>query len=225
MILVKKNIKNFVISICLVIVAIVYTFLVKTIDVQQIGPNNSSVGFAKINSSFANVIGSNMTIYKITEILGLIALLVAGLYAFKGIIQLIKKKNIFKVSPEILVVGGLYVVVIMIYVFFEKFIVNYRPVLIDNVLEASYPSSHTMLAICICVSSIMINKYLFKDKNVIKYFNMLDILLLITIVSGRILSGVHWLSDIIGGVIISLALLMIFKSVLDLIKYKENSGK
>ena len=67
--------RNIITSITLLILSVVFTLLVKNIDVKAIGPNESLVGFADINKLFHNLIGSNMAIYKITEIIGLIPLL------------------------------------------------------------------------------------------------------------------------------------------------------
>lgn len=207
--------KNIIISIVLVLVAIFYTILVKSIDLQAIGPNGSIVGFATINKFFSNLIGVNMSLYKLTEYLGYLALLLAFNYALIGILQLFKRKSLLKIDKEIIILGIFYVIVIGLYIFFEKVIINYRPVLIDGVLEASYPSSHTLLALCICGSSLIINKYLFKDKKSAKYGNIIAIVLMISILLGRLISGVHWLSDIIGGVLISIALLTIFKTIIE----------
>lgn len=211
--------KNIIISVLLTIVAIVYTFLVKTVDVKAIGPNSSKVGFAKINKAFMDILGSNMTLYKITEILGLIAILIVLVYGVIGLIQLIKRKSLLKVDREILLLGGLYVLMAVVYVFFEKFIINYRPILIDGELEASYPSSHTILAICICISSLIVSKNYLDDKY-IKLTNTLTIILLAGVFLGRTLSGVHWISDIFGGVIISSTLLMYFYTLYD-VKFKK----
>ncbi len=216
------NKKNIILSIALVIISVIYTILVKIIDVLPIGPNNSKVGFGTINNYFRNIIGSNMLIYKITEVLGILVILIALLYALKGLLQLIKRKSLLKVNSEILLVGSLYLVVILVYIFFEKFIINYRPILIDNELEASYPSSHTILALCICTSALMINKYLFSNKKFVKYYNAYIVVLLVGVLAGRILSGVHWLSDIVGGIIISITLLQIFRTVLWQIKNRIN---
>ena len=206
-----KNKKNILICILLVLLSIIYTLLVKYVDTSTIGPNGSVVGFSSLNSFVFNLTGNNMTLYKITEILGIIPILIALMYAVIGLIQVIDRKSL-KVDKELIALGILYIIVILIYVFFEKCIINYRPVLIDGILEASYPSSHTLLSICICGSSLLINKYLFNNKKIYKYINIVSIISMVLIVLGRLLSGVHWASDIIGSIIISITLLKILET-------------
>lgn len=206
----NKNKKNICLSIVLTITSIIYIFLVKNIDVKAIGPKNSSVGFSSINGFFKDLLGSNMTIYKITEVLGIFALLIVGIYGLVGIVQLIKRKSLFKVDKKIIVLGCLYAVVLGMYVLFEKVVINYRPVLIDKVLEASFPSSHTMLAVCVCMSAIIMNKDYIKNKKYLKYTNICIFILMLLIVLGRFISGVHWFSDIVGGLLISATLLSYF---------------
>ena len=216
--------RNIIISIVLIILSVLFTVLVKNVDVKPIGPNESMVGFADINKLFHNLIGSNMAIYKITEVLGYIPIVMALVYVFIGLKQLIKRKSLLKVDKEIYVLALFYVLVVGVYVFFEKFIVNYRPILIDGVLEASYPSSHTLMSICLCGSSIIINKKLFKNK-LGDIENILSFILILLIVAGRIISGVHWFTDILGGIIFSSALLVIFYSIISSIKPKSIKPK
>ena len=206
-----KNKKNILICVLLVLISIIYTLLVKYVDTSTIGPNGSVVGFSSLNSFVFNLTGNNMTLYKITEILGIIPILIALMYAVIGLIQVIDRKSL-KVDKELIALGILYVVVILIYVFFEKCIINYRPVLIDGILEASYPSSHTLLSICICGSALLINKYLFNNEKIYKYINIISIISMVLIVLGRLLSGVHWASDIIGSIIITITLLKILET-------------
>ena len=216
--------RNIIISFILIILAVLFTVLVKNVDVKPIGPTESMVGFADINKLFHNLIGSNMAIYKITEVLGYIPIVMALVYVFIGLKQLIKRKSLLKVDKEIYVLALFYILVVGVYVFFEKFIVNYRPILIDGVLEASYPSSHTLMSICLCGSSIIINKKLFKNK-LGDIENILSVILILLIVVGRIISGVHWFTDILGGIIISSALLVIFYSIISSIKPKNIKPK
>ena len=211
--------KNIIISIVLIILSVLFTELVKNIDVKPIGPNESLVGFADINRLFHNLIGSNMIIYKVTEFLGYIPIVMALVYVFIGLKELIERKSLLKVDREIYILALFYVLVVGVYVFFEKFIVNYRPILIDGVLEASYPSSHTLMSICLCGSSIIINKKIFKNKFG-DVENILSVILILLLVIGRIISGVHWFTDILGGIIISSALLVGFYSVISSIKPK-----
>lgn len=191
-------------------VAIIYTLLVKYIDVQEIGPNDSLVGFATINNFMFNLTGVNMLWYDITNWWGFVPLFIAFIYAMIGFIQMIKRRNILKVDKEILGLGVYYIIVIGLYIFFETCIINYRPILMDGILEASYPSSHTLLSVCICGSSLIINKYLFKNRNFFKAENIISILSILVIVIGRFISGVHWFTDIVGAILISIALLKAF---------------
>lgn len=212
--------RNFLISGILLLIAITFTILVKVVDVKQIGVNNSSIGFATLNQFIFETTGVNMIWYHITDWLGLIPVFMAIVYAFIGLIQLIKRRSIFKVDKEIILLGLYYIIVIALYVFFEKVIINYRPILMNGFLEASYPSSHTLMTICICGSSILINKKLFNNK-ITKVINCLSIIILTITVVGRLISGVHWFTDIVGGILISSGLLMTFYSLLSIIN-KEN---
>ncbi len=211
--------KNIIICLILIIMSLFFTFLVKNVDVKAIGPNESLVGFADFNKFFYDLIGNNMIIYKITEILGIIPIIMSLIYVYIGLKELITRKSLLKVDKEIYILALFYVVVVLVYIFFEKFIINYRPIIIDGVLEPSYPSSHTLMSICLCGSSIIINKKLFKSK-FFKFENILSFILIILIVIGRFISGVHWFTDILGGIIISSTLLAIFYTFISSIKEK-----
>ena len=197
-------------TILLGFIAVIYTLAIKKFDVGAIGPGGSEVGFQHINNWFHEATGINMICYNITKYLGLVAFLFVAYYGIVGLIQLIKNKSIKKVDRRLLLLGGFYILVGITYIFFEKVIINYRPVLLEGDLEASYPSSHTMLAICICLSSIIISKYYTKDKSITKAINGVTMALMLILIIGRTLSGVHWLTDIIGGILISLFLVSIF---------------
>ena len=207
----KKNL--WVPAMILIVVSILYTVLVKFVDVGEIGPEGSSVGFQMINGYVHNMIGVQEFWYKVTKYLGILPFIYVGYYGVIGLMQLLKGKSLKKVDQRILALGGFYVVVGIIYVFFEKVIINYRPVILEEGLEASYPSSHTMLALCICLSSLLISKYYVK-KQYKRVVDGITVSLMTVLVVGRILSGVHWITDIIGGILISLALVYTYKAVI-----------
>ena len=216
----NKKKRNFFISTILILLAVVFTILVKVVDVKQVGVNGTSIGFATLNQFVFKTTGVNMIWYHITDWLGLVPIFMAMAYALIGFIQLIKRKSLFKVDKEIIILGLFYIVVISLYIFFEKVIVNYRPILMNGFLEASYPSSHTLMTICLCGSSIIVNKKLFNNK-ITKFMNMLSLVIVMITVIGRLLSGVHWFTDIIGGIFISIALLMTLYSLVDVIKKND----
>ena len=209
-----KKKRNYIISGVLILVAVLFTVLVKFIDVKSVGVNGSDIGFATINKFIFDLIGTNDVFYTITEYLGYIPLLLVMVFGFIGLKQLVKGKSLKKVDKEILILGGFYVVVAALYVFFEKCIINYRPILVEGVLEASYPSSHTLMTICFCGSAFILSKTYF-GKDISKYLNIFLVVLTAVVVIGRLISGVHWFTDIIGGCLISAALLMTFYSLIE----------
>ena len=207
--------RNLTISTILLISSIIFILLLKNIDVKCNAVNNSCIGFATINQLIFNKIGINMLWYTITDYLGLIPIFISIIYAIIGLKQLIKRKNIRMVDKEIIILGIFYIVVISIYILFEKWIINYRPILMNGFLEASFPSSHTLMTICLCGSSIIINNRLFKTKFT-KIVNVISLFIIIVTIIGRLISGVHWFTDIVGGILISSFLLMLFYSIIDL---------
>ena len=209
--------RNFFISTILILLAVLFTILVKVVDVKQVGVNGTSIGFATLNQFVFKTTGVNMIWYHITDWLGLVPIFMAMVYSLIGLVQLIKRKSFFKVDKEIIILGLFYVVVISIYILFEKVIFNYRPILMNGFLEASYPSSHTLMTICLCGSSIIVNKKIFNNK-ITKFMNMLSLVIILITVIGRLLSGVHWFTDIVGGILISMSLLMTLYSIINIIK-------
>lgn len=212
-----KKTKSLIISIGLFIIFVVFTILLKFVDVKSIGPNDSKVGFAFLNGHFQMLIGYNRALYKITEVLGIVSLLIVLVYGLIGLIELVRTKSFKKVDKNLYKLLGFYIVVLIFYVFFEKVVVNYRPVLLitnDYLLEPSYPSSHTILSLCVCGSAIIINKNLYKKYSFLKIVSIISLVLMLLIPIGRLFSGVHWLTDIIGGILLSSSLLAGFYYVI-----------
>ena len=187
-----------------------WTVLVRFIDVQTIGPNGSSVGFAALNKAVHETIGVHWGLYTVTDWLGLIPIVFVLGFAVLGLVQLIRRRSLFKVDRSILVLGGFYIVVMSMYLLFEEVAINYRPVLIDGNLEASYPSSTTMLALCVLPTAMMQLKSRIRHIAVRRAVLVTLGALTAFMVVGRLLSGVHWLTDIIGGVLLSVGLVMLY---------------
>ena len=206
----KDNQKTLYTAICMLVVFVLWTIAIQFIDVKAIGPQSSSVGFATLNQFVHKLTGVNMSLYAITDWLGLVPFGFAMGFALLGLIQCIKRKRILKVDYSILVLGVFYVLVIVMYILFELFVVNYRPILINGILEASYPSSTTMLVMCIMPTAIMQFNERIKNEKLKKLISVSIIVFILFMVIGRILSGVHWITDIIGGAMLSCGLVMLY---------------
>lgn len=202
-------------------VFVLWTVLIRFVDVEAIGPRQSSVGFATLNGYIHNLTGVNMSLYIITDWLGLVPFGVAFGFAILGLVQWIKRKSFFKVDRSILALGGFYIVVMSVYVLFEMVVINYRPTLIDGYLEVSYPSSTTMLVMCVMPTAMMQLRARIKN-DVLRRCVMVTIAVFTAfMVIGRIVSGVHWITDIIGGAILSTGLVMLYYLVCDLEKKEK----
>lgn len=205
--------KKLWISVALLISFALWTTLISLIDVQPIGPLDSSVGFATLNQSVHRLTGVNWNLYTITDWLGLIPIAIGFGFAILGLVQLIKRKSLWKVDYSILALGIFYIVVMVAYIFFEIVVINYRPTLINGYLEASYPSSTTMLVTSVMPTAAMqLNRRI--KNTVLKRCVIIAIIAFIAfMVLCRIISGVHWITDIIGGAFLSAGLVMMYDAL------------
>lgn len=209
----KRNNKLLFLSTFFIVAFILWTILISTVDVFTIGPNNSNVGFSTFNNYVREIIGTNFTLYVITDWLGLIPIFTALCFTILGLCQLVKRKSLFKVDRDIISLGIFYIVVIFVYVLFEYLVINHRPVLINGYLEASYPSSTTMLVITVMLTSIMQINFRIKNKPARCLITLIIALFIAFMVVGRLISGVHWITDIIGGIFISIGLVLLYRYI------------
>lgn len=205
-------------GIMLIVAFVAWTGLILTVDVQPLGQNGTNIGFATLNCWFHKLTGVHMLIYTITDWLGLIPILVCLIFAGVGLIQLITRKSLFKVDYDIIALGIYYVVVIVAFLGFEMVPINYRPILIEGVMEVSYPSSTTLLVLSVMPTLIFQVKCRVKNDIIKKIIVICTILFSVLMVVGRLIAGVHWFTDIVGGILLSVGLFYIYKGVVLLSK-------
>lgn len=201
---------------------IIFTALVIHADVQPIGPNGSKIGLASLNKAFFDATGENELCYDISKYVGILPFVVVFCFGMLGLVQSIKRKSLLKADIPVYILGALYIVIAIAYFLFEFLVINYRPVLIDGVLEASYPSSHTMVAVSVMASAIIMLHILIKGKRALLIVaDILCVAIAAVIETCRLLSGVHWLTDIIGALLISGLLISLFYGFVALFR-KDN---
>ncbi len=204
-----KQAKRFIPSAVLFALFLILIVLLNLVDVAAIGPEGTKVGLSHLNNAIHTAFGFNMVWYMVTKVLGFLALLVAVFFTLFAILQIVTRKSLTKVDRPLLALVGLYVATAVVYVFFEIVVVNYRPVIMpgEEHVEASFPSSHVMLACVIFCSAFMVFGKYVRNEMVRTVIQISCISVLVVIVLGRLLSGVHWLTDVIGGILISATLL------------------
>ena len=197
-------------SVCFLLAFIIWTALLCLVDVSPIGPNGSLVGLAKVNSSFHSFTGVHMNLYTVTDLLSVVPLGFVVGFGIVGVAQWIKRKKIFLVDRSIIVLGVFYIAVMGLFLLFEEVVINYRPVLIEGVLEASYPSSTTLLVMCVMPTALMQLNTRINNRSGRYIVCALIIIFTAFMVISRLVSGVHWLSDIIGGALLSIGLVLLY---------------
>ena len=216
----NKNIHNFCAALGFLTAFVLWTIAISLFDVQAIGPSGSTVGFATINGFVHSLTGVHMLLYSITDWLSLVPILFMFGFALLGFTQWVKRKSIRKVDGSILVLGGFYIITFAAYLFFENFVINYRPVRIEGFLEASYPSSTTMLVICVMATARMQLHSRIQNPALRKCVMTMITVFIALMVIGRLISGVHWLTDIIGGALLSAGLITLYRSVIAFLEGK-----
>ena len=218
----KENGKRELLSgIALLSAFVLWTLLIQQIDVQKAGPNGTEIGFAAFNTWFHQLTGVHMLIYMITDWLGLVPIIICMCFGILGLIQLIRRRSLLKVDPDILLLGAYYVLVILGYLLFEMVPVGYRPILIDGRLETSYPSSTTLLVLSVMPTLKFQADRRIADTVLRKAITAFVIAFSVFMVIGRLVSGVHWATDIAGSVFLSFGLYMIYQFTVTYIDQKK----
>ena len=215
--------KNLLLTgIILILVFVLWTFLILCVDVQPIGPNGTKIGFATLNNWFHELTDVNMTCYYITDWLGLIPIFCCMFFGIVGFIQMIKRGSLLKVDPDIVALGSYYIIVILGYLLFEMIPINYRPILINGIVETSYPSSTTLLTLSVIPTVIFQVWRRVKSVFIRKTATAIFVSFSLFMTIGRTAAGVHWLTDIIGSIILSSGLYLIYHSVVLWIDKKQS---
>ncbi len=207
-----KKKQTLIVGLAAFLLFILWTAAVRFIDVSSIGPNGSSVGFAAFNGWFHRVTGVHMLLYVITDWLGLVPIAFILGFAVLGLVQWIGRKSLVKVDKSLLALGVFYLLVMGLYLFFESYVINYRPVLIDGFLEASYPSSTTLLVMSVIPTAIWQLNGRIRRPRIRTAICILLTVFMVFMMTARLISGVHWATDIVGGAVLSLALVAFYVS-------------
>ena len=209
----KNGKKQLITGVSFMLVFVIWTWLIQKVDVLPVGQKGTDVWFAAFNCWFHKLTGVHMGLYTITDWLGLVPVFVCIAFGGIGLWQLIKRKNLFKVDTDLIYLGIYYVIVIFGYLFFEMCPINYRPILIEGILEASYPSSTTLLVLSVMPTLVLQANRRIENRYLKRIIYAFTIVFSVFMVIGRLVSGVHWFTDIMGAVFLSTGLFYLYKAV------------
>lgn len=215
--------KDLWVGIGLLLAFALWTALIRRIDVQAAGPNGTEVGFAAFNLWFHRLSGVHMGLYTITDWLGLVPIIICMGFGVVGLVQLIRRKSLLRVDGDLILLGGYYILVIAAYLIFEMIPINYRPILIEGHLEASYPSSTTLL-----VLSVMPTLWFQTDRRVQSPLLRKSAVWFAAgfsafMVLGRLIAGVHWATDIIASVLLNAGLFLLYRAAVRAVDGKRRN--
>lgn len=208
----------------LILAFVLWTFMIITVDVQNVGQQGRAVGFAAFNTWFHQLTGVDMTLYTVTDWLGLVPIAVCICFGVLGLLQLIRRRSLLKVDTDIILLGIYYILVIFGYLIFEMIPINYRPIPINGFMEASYPSSTTLLVLSVMPTLIFQVNRRCKNQTVKILTVSAAVLFSVFMVAGRLISGVHWATDIIGSVLLSFGLFMLYSAAVHYSDKRKENG-
>ena len=220
----KNGNKLLLAGVVMTLLFVLWTYLIRSVDVQPVGQDGTDIGFAELNTWFHRLTGVHMWIYTVTDWLGLVPIAVCMVFAGVGFVQLIWRRNLFKVDADILLLGVYYILVIFGYLIFEMIPLNYRPIPIQGIMEASYPSSTTLLVLSV-MPTLCFQAHRRAKRAVVR--RMLDAFAAAFsafMVVGRTVAGVHWLTDIVGSVLLSAGLYLLYHGCAVCAERRDDSG-
>ncbi len=188
-----------------------WTALVQLVDVRPVGQNGTDLGFATLNTWFHSLTGVHMALYTVTDWLGLVPVVVCLGFGALGAAQLARRRSLLRVDPDVLLLGVHYVLVASAYLVFEMVPINYRPIPIDGVMEASYPSSTTLLVLGVMPTLWYQVERRLSRSSLKRFVTMFVMAFSAFMVVGRLVSGVHWLTDIIGSILLAAGLFAMYR--------------
>ena len=198
-----------------------WTVLIQCVDVQPVGQNGTDIGFATLNVWFHDLTGVHMGIYTVTDWLGLVPIAVCLCFGALGAVQLVHRRSLLRVDADLLLLGAYYIVVILCYLVFEMIPINYRPIPIDGIMEASYPSSTTLLVLSVMPTLKFQVDRRAKGPRPRIAATVFVVVFSALMVLGRLVAGVHWATDIVGAVLLAAGLFMLYRSAVALVDRKK----
>lgn len=200
----KQGKKWFLAALILTAVFVVLTITVKYVDQKNIG--SQVIGWATINLWWRDIIGVRNFWQIASHIFAAITLIILVMFLVWQAIALLRRKS-FRTMPRHWWFFDLTLIALALcYIVFQIMVINFRPLLIDGVAELSYPSSHVLLLATLWPVFILTLSREVKSRPWLRVASVIGIIVMTVGIIARLLSGYHWFTDIIGGIMLGAVL-------------------
>ena len=200
-----KKITYLLIGLIPLVLFITFTVMVRCVDAHYI-EDVGYLGFYTLNMNVNEFVRQqdNHLFDVLTDILLFLSLATVLPFAIIGIHQLVKRKSLAKVDPLIYFMLGAYILSVVHYVTFILTSINASPLSTPDEIKQSYPSTHVFIFITyLFVALTGLFRYIKMSKVAkISAICVVSILSIIMVIF-RLYSGQHYLTDIIGGVLLA----------------------
>lgn len=205
----KKNLIWWILAATMLVAFSVWTVLIKTVDVRAVGADGVVVGLAGLNDWWWGLCGTKAVAKLLSDLVGyLVLVLLVGLAVWQVVVAI--RGRSLRLARHWWVLDGVIVALLVCYLVFELVVVNGRPLLVDGALKASYPSTHTLLfAVVLPLVAATVWREINNRPLRFTVAAVCGVLLVAGVIL-RAIAGVHWLSDIIGGLFLAATLVFTY---------------
>lgn len=183
------------------------------VDRQPIAGDGSLVGLATFNLNARAILGQSDLMEKVSNLLLVIPAASALAFAVIGVRQLVQSRSRAGVDRNLWWLLALYGAMLVLYVLFNCISPNNRPILEDGMCEPSFPSSHTLLAVTMCGSAMVQAVRRLRAGGWRTVVLVVLAIGMVGIVAARAMAGVHWATDILGGILLGAALVAFYHAI------------
>lgn len=205
----KQKIGWWLTAVCCTILFLVLTVSLLLVDVQSAGAQ--TVGWASLNFWWHDLISVQHGWHIVSNIVATVTLLALCAMVVWQFIIMLRGKSFRAFLKQWLAFDITVILLVLCYVLFQIVVVNYRPIMIDGMAEVSYPSSHillfaTLLPLIVCECWHNVPSKVWR-----RVIAVSALVLMVVGIVARALCGYHWLTDSVGALLLSAALVAWYK--------------
>ena len=192
------------VAVACTVIFILFTIMVTALDGQTV--DGHRLGLATMNGWWRDLVGVNAAWRVVSDVVAVGTVFGAVGLLIVQIVAVVRGRGLRPVVRDWWGVDLVLISLGICYGLFQIVVINYRPLLMHGVAEASYPSSHVLLFATVWPLLILTLWRMTKRRWVRVTVMVVGMMVMLAGIVARALSGYHWLSDLVGGVLLGVTL-------------------